>query len=68
MYKNRISHLSSLSLILTFEQYGDSVGSGPGDLQMVKKVVVTKGKYRDYWNEMQHSYGLGFIPYRLPRM
>ena len=32
---------------------------------MVKKIVATKGKYRDYWNEIQHSYGFGFTPYRL---
>ena len=42
--------------------FGGSVGSWPGDLQMVKKVVVAKVKY---WNEIQHSNGLGFIPYTL---
>ena len=38
--------------------------SGAG-WQMAKKGVVTKGKYRDYWNEIQQSYELGFTPYRL---
>ena len=41
---NRIQHLV----------FGESVGSGSVDLQLVKKVVVTKGPYKDYVNEMQH--------------
>ena len=45
--------------------FGESVGSGSVDLQLVKKVVVTKGQYKDYVNEMQQSYELGFPPYRL---
>ena len=45
--------------------FGESVGSGYVDLQLVKKVVVTKGQYKDYVNEMQQSYELGFPPYRL---
>ena len=32
---------------------------------MVKKVVLTKGKFKDYWNEIQQSYELGCTPYRL---
>ena len=32
---------------------------------MVKKVVVTKGKSKDYTNEIRQSYELGFTPYRL---
>ena len=45
--------------------FGDNVASGPGNLQMVKKVVVTKGKYKDYIDEIKQSYGLGFTPYKL---
>ena len=41
----------------------DSVASGPG--QMVKKVVVTKGKFKDYIDEIQQSYEFGLTPYRL---
>ena len=32
---------------------------------MAKKVVVTKGKFRDYMDEIQQSYELGFTPYIL---
>ena len=39
-------------------------GDGTGNLQMAKK-VVTKGKYKEYWNEIQQSNELGFTPYRL---
>ena len=46
-----------------FNVFGDT--SGPGNLQMVKKVVVTKGKFKDYMGEIQQSYELGFTPYRL---
>ena len=35
------------------------------ELQVVKKVILTKGKFKDYWNEIQQSYVLGFTPYRL---
>ena len=45
--------------------FGESVGSGSGNLQIMKKVVVTKGKYKDYTNQIRQSYELGFIPYRL---
>ena len=42
-----------------------SVESWQGNLQMVNKVVVTKGKYKNYWNEIRQSYELGFTPCRL---
>ena len=45
--------------------FDDSVASGPGNLQMAKKVVVTKGKFKDYVDEIRQSYGLGSTPYRL---
>ena len=45
--------------------FGDSTASGPGNLQVVKKVVVTVGKFKDYIEEIQQSYELGFTPYRL---
>ena len=32
---------------------------------MVKKVVVTEGKFMDYSDEIQQSYVLGSTPYRL---
>ena len=32
---------------------------------MVKKVVVTVGKFKDYIDEIRQSYELGFTPYRL---
>ena len=32
---------------------------------MVEKVVVTEGKFKDYSDEIQQSYELGFTPYRL---
>ena len=35
------------------------------NLQVVRKVVVTKGKYSDYHNEIQTSIKLGFTPYRI---
>ena len=43
--------------------FGESVGSGSVDLQLVKKVVTTVGRYEDYWAEI--SYVLGFPPYWL---
>ena len=64
MYKNitsvRYSRSSSMD-----NAFGDSVASGPGNLQMAKKVVVTKGKYKTYMDEMRQSYELGFTPFRL---
>ena len=41
--------------------------SGSGNLQVVKKVVVTEGKFKDYIAEIQQSYELGFTPYRLQK-
>ena len=46
--------------------FGESVGSGSVDLQSVKKVVTKVGRYEDYWAEINHSYVLGFPPYRVP--
>ena len=43
----------------------DSIASESGNLQVVKKVVVTEGKIKDYTDEIQQSYELGFTPYRL---
>ena len=46
--------------------FGDSIAGGRGNLQVVKKVVVTVGgKFKDYIDEIQQSYVLGFTPYRL---
>ena len=45
----------SSSMVYLFDE---STASGPGNLQMVKKVVVTKGKCKDYLNEIQQSYEL----------
>ena len=45
--------------------FGDSIASGPGNLQVVKKVVATVGQFKDYINEIRQSYELGFTPYRL---
>ena len=41
---------------------GDSVASGPGNHQIVKKVVVTKDKFKDYMDEIQQSYELALTP------
>ena len=38
--------------------FGDSVESWPGNLQMAKKVFVTKGKFKDYMDEILQSYDL----------
>ena len=40
--------------------FGDSIAGGLRNLQL-----VTEGKFKDYWNEIQQSYVLGFTPYRL---
>ena len=45
--------------------FGGSIASGQGNLQVVKKVVVTVGKFKDCIDEIQQSYVLGFTPYRL---
>ena len=46
--------------------FGDSIASGPRNLQVVKKAVVTSvGKFKDYIHEIQQRYVLGFTSYRL---
>ena len=45
--------------------FGDSITSGQGNFQVVKKVVVAEGKFKDYIDEIQQSYEHGFTPYRL---
>ena len=46
--------------------FGDSIASGlAGNLQVVKKVVTTVGRYGDYIDEIRKSYELGFTLYRL---
>ena len=45
--------------------FGEIVGSESVYLQSVKKVVTTVGRYEDYWAEINHSYELGFPPYRV---
>ena len=46
--------------------FGGSIASGPGNLQVVKKVVVTvHSRFGDYIDEIQQSYEPGFTPYRL---
>ena len=45
--------------------FGESVGNESVDLQLVKKVVTTLGRYEDYYAEIDHSYVLGLPPYRL---
>ena len=47
--------------------FDDSIASAPGNLHVVKKVIVTKGKFNDYIDEIQQSYVRGFTPYRLPK-
>ena len=42
--------------------FGGSIASGPGNLQVAKKVVVTMGKFKDYIGEIQQSHVLGFTP------
>ena len=42
--------------------FGDNIASGPGNLQVIKKVIVTVGKFKDYIDEIQQSYELGFTP------
>ena len=48
--------------------FGDSIASGPGNLQVAKKVVVTVGKFKDYTDKIQQSYELGFPPYTRMKM
>ena len=47
--------------------FGGSFASGPGNLQVVKKIVVTVGKFKDYSDEIKQSYVLGFTRYRLQK-
>ena len=47
--------------------FDDSIASGPGNLQVVQKVVVTVGKFKDNIGEIQQSYELRFTPYRLEK-
>ena len=43
--------------------FGGRLAIGPGNLQVAKKVVVTVVKFKDYIDEIQQSYVLGFTPY-----
>ena len=45
--------------------FGDSIATGSGNLQVAKKVVATVGLCKDYMDEIQQSFELGFTPYRL---
>ena len=45
--------------------FGESVGSGSVDFQLVKKVVTTVCKFGDYIDEIRQSYEPVFTPYRL---
>ena len=37
------------------------------NVQVVKKIIVTKGKYKDYYNEIASSIKLGYVPYRVSK-
>ena len=54
-----VSNSQSSSMVNVF---GDGVGGDSVDIQIVKKVIVTKGQYKDYVNEIQQSYELGLTP------
>ena len=46
--------------------FGENIGNGGYvDLQLVKKIVTTVGRFGDYVAEIDHSYVLGFTPYIL---
>ena len=45
--------------------FDNSIASGPGNLQVVNKVSVREGKFKDYIDEIQQSYEVGYTPYRL---
>ena len=45
--------------------FGESVGNGPINLRLVKKVVTTVGQYEEYYAEIEQSHVIGFPPYRL---
>ena len=60
-------HLSSPSIAPSqtssmVNVFGESVGSGSVDLQLVKNVVTTVGQYKDYWAEINQSYVLSTLP------
>ena len=40
--------------------FGGNTANVPGNLQVVKKVVVTVGKFKEYIDEIQQSYVLEF--------
>ena len=45
--------------------FGNSTGEdGPGNLQVVRKVIISSGKFIDYYNEIVASHRLGFPAYR----
>ena len=48
-----------------FNVFGGSLANRPGNIQVVKKVVVTVAKFKDYSDEIQQSYVLRFTHYRL---
>ena len=46
--------------------FGESIGEeGPGNLQVLRKVIVISGKYADYVNEIKASHKLGYPAYRI---
>ena len=45
--------------------FGESVGNESIDLQLVKNVVTTVGRYEEYYAEIDQSYVLVFPPNRL---
>ena len=45
--------------------FDDSIARESGNLQVVKTVVTTVGQFKDYIDEIQQSYELGFTPYTL---
>ena len=48
--------------------FGDSRGEEGqflGNLQVLRKVIATSGKYADYLNEIQASHKLGYLAYRI---
>ena len=44
--------------------FGDNSFSSRGDFNILKKVVQTEGKLKDFIEEIQESYRQGFTPYR----
>ena len=37
------------------------------NVQTIKKIIVTSGKYKDYYDEIAASIKLGYVPYRLSK-